>query len=325
MVKRNIMRVPTNHRLRDTPRSNFCREGPIFDESELSGPAIFLGGTCPPGNLLWLAQRSIPDYIPEMGYDNNPKKTDETNTSSSKADNNQQEAARRIRAYQNQLRRLTSELSLAEARERREIASDLHDHIGQALAYVSQKVSILQGNAIFSGMEDDFSEILSILGQAIRYTRNLTVEISPPVLYELGLSAAIEWLAERAFHRYKLNVLPSHSGRPQEISEDIKVFIFKALQELITNAAKHARANQVNIHTNWQEKGIEIVVSDNGRGFDTTSFNSGLAEDCCFGLFSIRERLSYTGGSLSIDSAPGQGTRISISSPYKITSEGSGD
>jgi signal transduction histidine kinase len=95
-----------------------------------------------------------------------------------------------IDQYQRQLRRLSSELSLAEARERREIASDVHDHIGQALAYVTQNISVLQGNAIFSGMEEDFSEILSILNQTIRYTRDLTVEISPPVLYELGLSSS---------------------------------------------------------------------------------------------------------------------------------------
>ena len=96
-----------------------------------------------------------------------------------------------IQSYQRQLRKLASELSLAEARERREIASDLHDHIGQALAFVSQKMSVLRGNSIFSGMEGDFAEILSILEQTIRYTRDLTVEISPPVLYELGLPAAI--------------------------------------------------------------------------------------------------------------------------------------
>ncbi|MCD6163728.1 MAG: hypothetical protein J7K40_15110 [candidate division Zixibacteria bacterium] len=64
-----------------------------------------------------------------------------------------------------------------------------------------------------------------------------------------------------------------------------------------------------------------IVVSDDGRGFNTTSFENSLSADCCFGLFSIRERLSYIGGSLNIDSTPGQGTRISISTPYKTTTE----
>lgn len=233
----------------------------------------------------------------------------------------QQVIDHRIYVYQKQLRRLASELSLAEARERREIASDLHDHIGQALAFVSQKVTTLQGNAIFSGVEEDFSEILSILDQAIRYTRNLTVEISPPVLYDLGLFAAIEWLAERASKRYKLKVLSSQTGIPREIAEANKVFIFKAIQELINNAAKHAWASEIDIHANWENRSFEIIVSDNGRGFDTSTFNSGLYEDCCFGLFNIRERLSYISGTLTINSSPESGTRVSIVAPYEISDE----
>ncbi len=237
----------------------------------------------------------------------------------------QKDIARRIRAYEKQLRRLTSELSLAEARERREIASDLHDHIGQALAYVSQKVSLLRGNAVFSGMEDHFAEILTILEQTIRYTRDLTVEISPPVLYELGLPAAIDWLAERAEHRHGFKVKSTPSGKPVAISDDIKVFVFKSIQELLTNVAKHARATGVRIHTTWTREGLLIVVNDDGCGFDPSLFESEMSGDCCFGLFSIRERLSYIGGSLTIDSAPGKGTKVAISTPYAITGDKSGD
>ena len=253
-----------------------------------------------------------------MKENRSTKKPNTNSDAPSQSSPAQEVYVRRIKAYQKQLRRLASELSLAEARERREIASDLHDHIGQALAYVSQRVTILQGNAIFSGMEDDFAEILSILQQTIRYTRDLTVEISPPVLYELGIPAAVDWLAERTLHRHGLKVKASQSGEPHEVSEDIKVFVFKALQELIANAAKHARANRVDIRTVWREEGLEISVSDDGQGFDTSSFESGLSDDCCFGLFSIRERLRYLGGTLHIESAPGKGTRIAVTTPYKI-------
>ena len=260
-----------------------------------------------------------------MDDSNRSRLTDKKDASPSDGMRRQQETNRRIRAYQGQLRRLTSELSLAEARERREIASDLHDHIGQALAYVSQKVSTLQGNAVFSGMEEDLSEILSILNQTIRYTRNLTVEISPPVLYELGLSATIDWLAERALHRHELKVASIQTGDPQEVADDIKVFIFKAIQELITNAAKHAQATQVKIHADWHERGVEIVVIDDGRGFETTPYDNGLSKEGCFGLFSIRERLSYLGGTMRIESTLGQGTRVSISTPYRIMTEAGND
>jgi signal transduction histidine kinase len=248
-------------------------------------------------------------------------KRDKHEIDSSDKNSESYEISHRIRTYQKQLRRLASELSLAEARERREIASDLHDHIGQALAYVSQKVATLKGNAVFSGMETEFSEILSILDQTIRYTRDLTVEISPPILYELGLPAAIDWLAERAEKRYNLKVISLQSGSPRDVSDEIKVFIFKAVQELIANAGKHAHAIQVNIRTNWLDNGLEITVRDDGRGFDQAKIDNCLSGDCCFGLFSIRERLSYTGGSINIDSTPGQGTRVTIFTPYTITDE----
>lgn len=231
----------------------------------------------------------------------------------------------RIQLYQDQLRRLASELSLAEARERREIASDLHDHLGQALAYACQKVSALQGNAVFSGMEEDLAEIVAILTRSIRYTRNLTVEISPPVLYELGIPATIDWLAERARQRHKLRVQSTQSGIPQTMGEDIRVFVFKALQELIANVAKHARTDQVVIHTTWKAERFEIVVSDKGCGFDTAKFGGSFTEDSCFGLFSIHERLSYIGGDLIIDSTPGAGTRISILAPYQTSDEAARD
>ena len=231
---------------------------------------------------------------------------------------------RRIQAYQKQLRRLASELSLAEARERREIASDLHDHIGQALAFVTQKVTSLRGNAVFSGMEEDFSEILDILEQTIRYTRDLTVEISPPILYELGLAAAIDWLADRVSRRYKLKVTVIQSGDQPDIDENIRVFIFKAIQELLNNVARHAKARQAKIHTDWGTDNFTITVSDDGCGFDSSSFAGDLSRNC-FGLFSIRERLSYIGGRLTIDSSPGKGTRIEIVAPCKITAGGQSD
>lgn len=218
----------------------------------------------------------------------------------------------RIGKYQEQLRRLASELSLTEARERREIASDLHDHIGQALAYVTQRVSRLQGNSIFSGMDEDFSEIVSILRQTIRYTRDLTVQISPPVLYELGLPAAIEWLAERELERNGLEIKVSRKGEVRDIREDVSVFMFKAVQELVANIVKHAGTGRAEIILGWKEDEFEIEVKDDGKGFDAGSTGIGNMTDCCFGLFSIRERLSYLGGTLRIESSPGNGTCVSM-------------
>jgi signal transduction histidine kinase len=228
---------------------------------------------------------------------------------------------RRIRDYQRSLRRLTSELALAEARERREIAADLHDHIGQALAYVSQKVTFLRGNAVFSGSESDFDEILSILSKTIRYTRDLTVEISPPVLYELGLSAAIDWLSERAARRYQLVITPHQIGSPRVVSEAVEVSLSKAVQELIVNVFKHAQAKRITITTIWEPDFLEVSVVDDGIGFDTICLERDNPDETCFGLFSIRERLSYLGGEFSVRSAPGHGTVVTMRTGYNSKAE----
>ncbi len=153
------------------------------------------------------------------------------------------EAERRIERYQKQLRRLASELSLAEARERRAIAEDLHDHIGQALAIIKMDIGLFRGNAIFCGFEDKIDEINALLEQTIQYTRTLTFEISPPSLYELGLTAAIDGLVERFRKKHKIAItLPT-----AKISGDLVIgaktsFPVKSIQELLTNIAKHADA-----------------------------------------------------------------------------------
>lgn len=275
--------------------------------------------------LLCLAQKSAKHHIAAMTDSRNRQAGNDVGDGAPCPSGEQHEVARRIRSYQRQLRRLASELSLAEARERREIASDLHDHVGQALAYVSQKLNALRGNAVFSGMEDDFAEILSILDQTIRYTRDLTVEISPPVLYELGLAAAVDWLSERAQQRHGLTVNSKQSGATQQLPDDIKVFLFKAVQELIANVAKHAQAKRATVRINWLSDGIVIVVSDDGCGFDAAVLENDFTSGNCFGLFSIKERLSYIGGSLEIESTPGQGAKVTISTPYSVKSEAADD
>lgn len=226
-------------------------------------------------------------------------------------------AERTIRAYQQRLQRLTSELSLAEARERREIASDLHDHIGQSLAYIRMKLTRLQGNSVFCGFESEFSEAITLLDQTIQYTRNLTVEISPPVLFELGLGPALEWLADQTKQRYGLKASINASGKPQAMAEDVKIIVFKSAQELLANVAKHAGADRVVIEIDWEAQGLEVGIHDNGKGFDVATLENRTGEQDGFGLFSIRERLSYIGGSLKIDSSSGEGTRARLYAPYQ--------
>lgn len=211
--------------------------------------------------------------------------------------------------YQQRLRALASELALSEARERRAIAEDLHDHLGQALAYMKMRVSEFQGNAVFCGFESTLMEISDLLAQAIRYTRSLTVDISPPVLYELGLGPAIEWKAEQIARKHKLTINVRVSGK-EKMTEELRVMLFKSVTELLTNVVKHASAGKVVITIKNTADSARIEFADDGIGFDLSSLTTDRGTNLGFGLFSIRERLRCLGGECNVESAPGKGTRI---------------
>ncbi|MGD1047342.1 MAG: sensor histidine kinase [Candidatus Krumholzibacteriaceae bacterium] len=218
------------------------------------------------------------------------------------------------------LRRLASELSLAEARERREIAEDLHDHIGQALAFIKIGIAQFRGNAIFCGFEGKIDEIMELLDQTIRYTRNLTLEISPPALYELGLEAAIEGLAERFRAKHGLAITVESVPGLDQLGEDIVVLLYKSVQELLTNVAKHSNAGSASVRISREEGSVRVEVRDDGCGFDAGALERGGVTDR-FGLFNIRERIRYLGGVMEVRSAPGKGTDIVLVAPRRSRGE----
>jgi signal transduction histidine kinase len=231
-------------------------------------------------------------------------------------------AEKRIAAYQRQLQQLASELSLAEARERRAIASDLHDHIGQALAFIKMTVSQFRGNAIFCGFEDKIHEIMHLIDQTIQYTRNLTFEISPPILYELGLEAALEWVAERFERKHQLKITIKKTAPIGRLADDVEVILFKSVQELLTNAVKHSGADKVILTIDGSGDSVILELSDNGCGFDMAVVDGISPEKERFGLFNIRERLSYLGGAMEIISSPGKGATIRLTAPHKPRGDG---
>ncbi|HBC47564.1 MAG TPA: hypothetical protein DEO84_05545 [candidate division Zixibacteria bacterium] len=227
-------------------------------------------------------------------------------------------AQNKIEAYQIQLRQLASELSLTEARERREIAADLHDHIGQALAFIKMNISQFRGNAMFCGFESNIEEIMTLMDQTIRYIRDMTFEISPPILYELGLEAALEWLGERYQNKHDLIIKVSKTGHVGILPDDLKITFFKSVQELLTNTVKHSGATEIRIDICGKADIVEIMIYDNGCGFNRSTLENGSLQNDKFGLFNIRERLNYLGGKFEIDTAPGKGTKISLIAPRKL-------
>jgi PAS domain S-box-containing protein len=231
-------------------------------------------------------------------------------------------AAAELASYQENLRSLASELSLTEERERRRLAEFLHDEVSQTLALAKIKLGAVQQELSPSPLVEQVSEVRAFLGRAIRSTRELTFELSLPILYEMGLEEAVEWLAEQFQDQYGLAVAVSRDELPKPLAEGARVLLFRLIRELLTNVVKHARAQQALIALRRQDDHLQIRLTDNGIGFhpDQKTLTGGITG---FGLFSVRERLSHLGGSLEVRSAPGQGTRITITVPLNKPEEGS--
>ncbi|MBW2553370.1 MAG: PAS domain S-box protein [Deltaproteobacteria bacterium] len=222
---------------------------------------------------------------------------------------------KRLNDYQNQLRSLTSQLTLTEERARRRIATDLHDRIGQALAMSKIKLGSLRESASSIGLDGDVDKIRDLIEQTIQDTRSLIFDICPPLLYELGFEKAVEWLLENIQEQHGINVLFEDDGIPKPLDDDIRVLLYQTVRELLMNVVKHAQAKKVMVSFKGNRGHIKISVEDDGIGFDSSNILSSVGKPEGFGLFRIVERLHYLGGEIQFESKPHHGTKISMVVP----------
>ena len=225
------------------------------------------------------------------------------------------EAEAKLLAYQEQLRALTSELALIEERERRRIASELHDQIGQNLALCKLKVAALEKSVPGEELKGDLSAVRRLLECSIQDARSLIFDLSPPVLYELGFQAALEWLAEWIGEQYHVPVEFENRYGDEPMGNDRQVILFQVVRELLVNVGKHSQASQAKVIMSLENGSLRIQVNDDGIGFDATQIYDARGRGGGFGFFSMRERLNYLGGSLEVRSKPGQGSQIVLPVP----------
>lgn len=213
------------------------------------------------------------------------------------------------------LRSLASELSLTEERARRRVATDIHDHVSQKLAISKMKLESLAELVRSSKVAKDLQEISDLVAQTIKSTRNLTFELSPPVLYELGFEPALEWLTKQVRHQHGLSTEFTDDGKAKPLDDDVCILLFQAVRELLVNVVKHSEAKNVSVSARRLDSEVQVSVEDDGVGFDTAQASSADQSSSGFGLFSIHQRLGHIGGHLDIESEPGKGTRISLVAP----------
>lgn len=214
--------------------------------------------------------------------------------------------------YQTQLKSLASELSLAQERERRQIATEIHDYVVQDLAFAKIRLNLI----LRSEASDTLQIVRDIIDRTINKLRTLVFDLSSPVLYELGLVAALEGLGERLGKDYGFHFAIKANGGLPPVAEETKVALFQIVRELLLNAAKHAQAEHVNLAISRDEHVIRLSVEDNGCGFDVEKMSMEATAQNSFGLFSIRQRLNYLDGTFEIHSLYNRGTRVDLAIPH---------
>jgi signal transduction histidine kinase len=212
------------------------------------------------------------------------------------------------------LRLLSAQLSLAEEAERRRIAEMLHEDLQQLLVAARMQLAALCRTRDASEREPIAREIADALERSFRLTRSLSVELAPPVLYEHGLAAALEWLAAETRKNYDIEVTVEADASANPKAADVGIFLFRAVRELLLNSVKHATGSALHVTMqHLRPDKVRIIVADSGPGFDPTSVDAQLTSSQKFGLFNIRERVSSFGGEFHIDSSPKRGTQITLS------------
>ena len=209
-------------------------------------------------------------------------------------------------------------MTLSEERERRRIAVKFHDQFAQSLAISKIKLDTLCSSVPSKNLAKEVNEISNSLSQTIQDIRSLTLDLSYPVLYELGFEAAVaEWLVEQIQEKYGIASEFEDDEQSKPLDDDVRVLLFRDVRELLINIVKHAKAKKVKVSIRKAGRQIRVSIEDDGVGFDVAKVVSTPTAAGSFGFFSIRERLEQLGGHLEIDSKPGHGTKVTLMAPLK--------
>ena len=207
-----------------------------------------------------------------------------------------------------QLSAMSLELTMAEDRERHDLAQVLHDDVAQLLAMSKLKLSALcQHGREQAELSQEVKQIEIMIDQANQSVRSLSLQLSPPMLDQLGLISALEWLGEEMQRINGLKVRIHDDGRPKPIGKTAGLMLFRAVRELLMNVSKHAQVDTADVTIAVVDERLVLSVSDSGAGFSPLEVAQPTSSGG-YGLFSIRERISHVGGEVQIDSHKGDGT-----------------
>ncbi len=217
------------------------------------------------------------------------------------------------------LQRLSIELMNAQETERRHVSQELHDELGQALTAMRINLDMLGQE-----LPPDFSpagrkrltEVSLLVDETLEHARELSHTLRPTMLDEMGLVPTLRWYVNRYAERLAIEVDFEVKDLEERPAAEIETTLYRAVQEALTNIARHAEASRVRLHLARREARLSVLIEDDGQGFDGEKSMTAGIDRAGMGLFGMRERVARCGGSFSLHSQPGQGTRLMIELPF---------
>ncbi|HTK88173.1 MAG TPA: sensor histidine kinase [Nitrospiraceae bacterium] len=228
---------------------------------------------------------------------------------------NRKQAEAALRQTHERLQALSQRLMHVQEQERRHLSRDLHDEIGQALTAVKMNLQTLQRGSDAPSIAPSLSDSINIIDHIMQHVRDLSLDLRPSLLDDLGLVSAVRWYVTRQAERagWKVEILAEDSL--SHLPADMAVACYRIVQEAITNAMRHAEARHVSVALHKDDRELAIVVRDDGVGFDVMHAQQRAAQGQSLGLLGMEERIRLLEGRLSIHSSPGTGTEVTASIP----------
>lgn len=222
-----------------------------------------------------------------------------------------------LRENEEQLRSLSSRLMNVTEDERKRFAREIHDGIGQSLSAVKFRIeSLLQQKGKWKEKERSLEELVPLIRECIDESRRVQMDLRPSMIDDLGILPTINWFCREFEQTYASIRIEKHLPlQEQDVPDSLKIVLFRMLQEALNNVAKHSKATRVDLHLRKAGDTVEMVAQDNGQGFSLQEALSKHGVPRGLGLASMRERAELSGGTFSIDSAPGKGTTVRAAWP----------
>ena len=216
-----------------------------------------------------------------------------------------------------QLKALSRRVLQAQESERRRVAIELHDELGQSLTAIKINLQIRERIGGPSPAELK-AENIAIVDNALQQVRRLAQALRPSMLDDLGLVPALRWLCEQTEARNDLLVGFTARELPSRLAPEIETACFRIVQESLTNIVRHAGAGRVDIDLRQEGDTLVVCIADDGRGFDLAAMRRQALAGACMGVAGMQERAALIGGQLTVESTPGQGCRLRLCCPLQL-------